>query len=190
MSYKKNLKRELRDKNAQLMAIVDGRHVNDISMNARQRVAQLNSEIRQIETQLARVNDQRNDTRGVTGRGNSTAEDREYTNFLRGKSGTEFRTVLDSNAMSTAPNSSGASAGATGYDGGYLIPQGFWQNLQIALKAYGGVSSSFRLVQTDSGNPMPWPTVDPTGIVGAYMTEMTQLGFGGDSAGTDYQFGF
>ena len=36
---------------------------------------------------------------------------------------------------------------------------------------------------------MPWPTVDPTAISGKYLTELNQLGFGGDSAGTDYQFG-
>ena len=118
------------------------------------------------------------------------SQDTEFTSFLRGKSGaSEFRTTLDANSMSTAPNSSGISAGATGYDAGYLIPQGFWTNLQVALKAYGGISGSFRYVETPTGNPMPWPTVDPTAIVGKYITESNQLGFGGDSAGTDYQFG-
>ena len=36
----------------------------------------------------------------------------------------EKRTTLDSNSLSTAPNSAGVSAGATGYDAGYMIPQG------------------------------------------------------------------
>lgn len=45
------------------------------------------------------------------------------------------------------------------------------------------------MLQTDSGQPMPWPTVDPTAVVGRYITEQNQLGFGGDSNGTDYQFG-
>jgi HK97 family phage major capsid protein len=65
----------------------------------------------------------------------------------------------------------------------------FWHNLQIALKAYGGILPYIQLIQTDSGQPMPWPTVDPTQIVGRYITEAQQLGFGGDSNGTDYQFG-
>jgi hypothetical protein len=34
---------------------------------------------------------------------------------------------------------------------------------------------------------MPWLSVDPTVIVGRYITETNQLGFGGDSNGTDYQ---
>jgi HK97 family phage major capsid protein len=101
----------------------------------------------------------------------------------------EIRAVLDANALTTAPNSAGVAAGATGYDAGYLIPQGFWHNLQIALKAYGGMLPYLQMLSTDSGQPMPWPTVDPTAIVGRYITEQNQLGFGGDSNGTDYQFG-
>lgn len=101
----------------------------------------------------------------------------------------EERAALDSNALSTAPNSAGVAAGSTGYDAGYMIPQGFWHNLQIALKAYGGLLPYIQLLQTDNGQPMPWPTVDPTSIVGRYITEQNQLGFGGDSNGTDYQFG-
>jgi len=101
----------------------------------------------------------------------------------------ETRAVLDGNALSTAPNSAGIAAGATGFDAGYLIPQGFWHNLQIALKAYGGLLPYIQILQTDSGQPMPWPTVDPTSVVGRYITEQNQLGFGGDSNGTDYQFG-
>lgn len=101
----------------------------------------------------------------------------------------EIRAVLDANALTTAPNSAGVSAGATGFDAGYLIPQGFWHNLQIALKQYGGMMPYLQILSTDSGQPMPWPTVDPTAIVGRYITEQNQLGFGGDSNGTDYQFG-
>ena len=53
---------------------------------------------------------------------------------------------------------------------GYMIPQGFWVNLQIALKQYGGIERDFRLVQTDTGNPMPWPTVDPTAVTGGVIS--------------------
>lgn len=101
----------------------------------------------------------------------------------------EYRAALDANALSTAPDSSGVAAGATGYTAGYMIPQGFWHNLQIALKAYGGILPYIQMLQTDNGQPMPWPTVDPTQIIGRYITEQNQLGFGGDSNGGDYQFG-
>jgi HK97 family phage major capsid protein len=103
--------------------------------------------------------------------------------------GAESRAALDANALSTNPNSAGVAAGSTGYDAGYLVPQGFWHNLQIALKAYGGLLPYIQLLQTDSGQPMPWPTVDPTAVVARYITESNQTGFGGDGNGTDYQFG-
>src|SRR5262249_10482121 len=79
------------------------------------------------------------------------------------------------------------SAGTTGNFAGYLVPQGFWANLQVALKAYGGVSNDFRMVETPTGNPMPWPTIDPTGYTGqvlAASSEITQL-----STEQPFQFG-
>jgi HK97 family phage major capsid protein len=69
----------------------------------------------------------------------------------------------------------GTPAGA-GVDGaaGYLIPQGFWMNLQIALKAYGGLMDYLNILDTATGQPLPWPTTDPTGQLGYYLTENTQ----------------
>jgi HK97 family phage major capsid protein len=84
----------------------------------------------------------------------------------------EKRAELDSASLQTIPG-----------QGGYMIPQGFWQNLQIALKQYGGLLPLCNLVKTASGNEMPWPTANPTGVVGQYITEANQVGF------TDYTFG-
>lgn len=136
------------------------------------------------------------ETRGVS-RDELDTEEKRYERayvqwFKRGIGGldSEQRASLDSgHGLSTAPNSSGIAAGSVGYNGGYLVPQGFWHNLQIALKEYGGLLEYANILQTDSGQPMPWPTVDPTGVVGSYLTEQNQLGFGGDSNSTDYQFG-
>lgn len=74
-----------------------------------------------------------------------------------------------------APSMRAAQGEATGGAGGYLVPPGFWQNLQVALKAYGGIAKDFRPIMTDSGAPMQWPTVDPTGVVGSLLTENTQV---------------
>lgn len=60
---------------------------------------------------------------------------------------------------------------SSGTTGGYMVPQGFWDNLQIALKQYGGILPLARLVTTSTGNPMDWPTVDPTSIVGGIIGE-------------------
>jgi HK97 family phage major capsid protein len=88
----------------------------------------------------------------------------------------EQRSALDASALQTA-GAGIATAGA------YLIPQGFWANLQIALKAYGGILQLCNVVPTNTGNPMPWPTNDPTAIVGSYITEGNQLSM------QDYTFG-
>lgn len=144
------------------------------------------------------------ETRGVSRDELDSAEKRYEQAFVnwfkrgdRGLSG-EQRAALDANSLTTAPGA--PAAGATGYDGGYMVPQGFWHNLQIAIKAYGGLLSHARVLQTDSGNPMPWPTIDPTAVQGYYVTEANQvtpsgLGFGGGTSSTsanvnvDYQFG-
>lgn len=134
------------------------------------------------------------ETRGVS-RDEHDSEEKRYEEayvkwFRRGIGGldAEQRTTLDSgHGLNTAPGA--PAAGSVGYNGGYLVPQSYWHNLQIALKAYGGILERCNILQTDTGAPMPWPTVDPTGVVGSYITEQNQLGFGGDSNSTDYQFG-
>jgi HK97 family phage major capsid protein len=103
--------------------------------------------------------------------------------FRRGMSAltTEEREVLEKGEQRAGPLST--TAGTVAGDAGYMIPQAFWMNLQIALKAYGGLLNVCNIVKTDSGNEMPWPTQNPTAIVGSYITENTQLGL------QDYAFG-
>lgn len=157
----------------------------------------LTADIERLERHEARSKgrDEVAETRGVSRDENDSAEKRyekAYLNwFRRGLGGldAEQRTTLDSgHGLNTSPNTS-AAAGSTGYNGGYLVPQGYWHNLQVALKEYGGILEYCNILTTDTGTPMPWPTVDPTAVIGSYLTEQNQLGFGGDSAGTDYQFG-
>jgi HK97 family phage major capsid protein len=112
-------------------------------------------------------------TRGARG-GNRTAEDESFTRYLRtGEVSTGMREIRAvSNSEGTQP---GQVAGSGGTAGGYLVAQDFWQNLQIALKAYGGTAKHYKQVETDTGAVMPWPTNDPTTAVGSLLTEGTQL---------------
>ncbi len=158
--------------------------------------AQLTADIERVERHESRnrARDDVAETRGVS-RDELDNADKRYEEaynrwFRRGIGGlsAEQRTVLDSgHGLNTAPGA--PAAGSTGYNGGYLVPQSYWHNLQIALKEYGGILEYCNVLTTETGAPMPWPTVDPTGIVGSYITEQNSLGFGGDSAGGDYQFG-
>jgi HK97 family phage major capsid protein len=111
--------------------------------------------------------------------GGRTADDIAFTRYLRTGDISGLREVrADGTGFSSAPNDAGVSAGSTGSYAGYMVPQAFWQNLQIALKAYGGVANDFRMVETENGAPMPWPAMDPTGYTAHILSassELTQL---------------
>jgi HK97 family phage major capsid protein len=200
--------REIKEKRARVykgMADIMAKRADGVELTDDDRAEydKRSKQLRKLDGDLERVQDYNKreevrddiaETRGES-RDESDSTEKRYeqafeTWFRRGDKGlsAEQRTVLDANSLTTTGTEPG-TAGATGFDAGYLIPVGFWHNLQIALKAYGGILGRCRMVQTASGQPMPWPTVDPTGVIGSYITETNQLGFGGDSQGTDYQFG-
>lgn len=66
-----------------------------------------------------------------------------------------------------------AQAVGTGSAGGYLIPQGFSEELETSLKAFGGMRQAARAFPTPSGNDIPWPTVDDTANTGELLAENT-----------------
>lgn len=69
----------------------------------------------------------------------------------------------------------GRAAGVgTGSAGGYLVPQGFRQQIIERMKAFGSVQSVATVLNTPTGAVLPWPTNDDTGNVGALLAENTQ----------------
>jgi HK97 family phage major capsid protein len=60
--------------------------------------------------------------------------------------------------------------------GGYTIPQGFVNNLEIALLQFGGVRRVADVIRTTEGNDLPWPTVNDTGNTGELLSEATSIG--------------
>lgn len=145
--------------------------------------------------------DEMADTRNVS-RDENDSEDHAYTQAFRNwfKSGGKIDEIAgeDRQQMLTRAHANPAISDATQIratadpsgglqtvpgQGGYLIPQGFWHNLQIALKAYGGLLEHCNIVKTATGNELPWPTSNTTNIVGSYITESNQIGF------TDVAFG-
>ena len=59
--------------------------------------------------------------------------------------------------------------------GGYTIPEGFVFELERALLAFGGMRQVSSVIRTDSGNDLPWPTVNDTSNAGAILAENTQV---------------
>jgi len=169
----------------------------ELSAEETQEYDRREKELRKLDKDLDRIvafnklNDAREtaaDTQGVSRDELDSRKDqheRAFKSYLRhgvaGLNGEERRNLVetrvanDANALYTVGGASNA---------GYLVPQGFWHNLQTALKQFGGLLELANIVETSTGNPMPWPTVDPTSIVGNYVgAQGTQLGF------QDYVFG-
>ena len=74
----------------------------------------------------------------------------------------------------------------TGAAGAYTVPNGFVQQLEKAMKWFGGMRQSrARIVRTSTGNPLPWPTMNDTGNTGELVAENTQV----TQASTEMSFG-
>lgn len=87
---------------------------------------------------------------------------------------TDQRRALRSGFVKQDAKDIKAAAGiGTGAAGGYLVPTGFRKQIIEKMKAYGSVQSVATVLNTDTGNPLPWPTNDDTGNVGALLAENT-----------------
>ncbi len=64
-----------------------------------------------------------------------------------------------------------AQSAGTDSEGGFTVPQGFSDELAIALKAFGGMRNVARVIRTSTGNPMDWPTNDSTATTGEWLAE-------------------
>jgi HK97 family phage major capsid protein len=65
--------------------------------------------------------------------------------------------------------------GSGGSAGGYTVPTGFLQRMVETMKAYGGLFGVADVINTESGNELPWPTNDDTGNKGAILAENAQV---------------
>ena len=66
--------------------------------------------------------------------------------------------------------------------GGHTIPEGFVNELERALLAFGGVRQVASVIRTDSGNDLPWPSVNDTGNAGVLLAINTQVATDTDPA--------
>lgn len=58
-----------------------------------------------------------------------------------------------------------------GAGGDYTVPTGFQKELEVKLKAFGGMLSVARILNTSIGNTINWPTMDDTSNTGEWLTE-------------------
>lgn len=94
----------------------------------------------------------------------SDAYKEEFRAFLR--SGQRSRMLEEVRTYSPLDN-------VTGADGAYLIPTGFQRELEIKLKAYGGMRRNARVITTTMGNTLQWPSMDDTANAGEWLAVNT-----------------
>ncbi len=66
-----------------------------------------------------------------------------------------------------------AQLAGTNSAGGFLVPEGYSNEVAMAMAAYGPMMQAgfARDLNTDSGNTLPWPTIDDTGEDGEMIDE-------------------
>jgi HK97 family phage major capsid protein len=95
-----------------------------------------------------------------------------FSGFLRnGIEGlpAEDRQVMQSKFMNAAQST------GTGAAGGYLVPTGFSDQLEQALKWFGGMVGNIDTFDTETGAPLPWPTVNDTANAGSIIGQNVQV---------------
>lgn len=107
-------------------------------------------------------------------------EDAAFSAYLRnGLEGldAEQRTIIAARHTRDGLNAVNTRAAqtVTTTGGGYLIPQGFSNQLEESLKLWGNVEAACDVFETESGNTLPWPTVDDTAQSGELLAINTAV---------------
>ncbi|HEV2463553.1 MAG TPA: phage major capsid protein [Acidobacteriaceae bacterium] len=87
----------------------------------------------------------------------------------------EQKTLMRTKFRAVQPGEVRNAQTLTTTGGGYLIPTGFSDALEEALKWFGGILGNVGEFQTESGNPLPWPTVNDTTNKGRILGVNTQV---------------
>jgi HK97 family phage major capsid protein len=64
-----------------------------------------------------------------------------------------------------------AFAAGTGNVGGYTVPQDFLNQLEVAMRAYGGMMEAADVIRTDSGAQLPMPSFNYTNVKATIIGE-------------------
>lgn len=133
-------------------------------IDTRQKAEDLDKRFSDIDGQTKAV-----DVRGATT--DDTAKYRQaYDKWIRsGIAGLDAdqRGLLEQNFRALQTDTGGA--------GGYTVPEGFWAKVTETMKFFGGVRQVAEVVNTSTGNPLPWPTNDDTSNTGEILEEGTAV---------------
>jgi HK97 family phage major capsid protein len=87
-----------------------------------------------------------------------------------------FNTYIRRGARKLTDMEERALSDTTGSQGGYLIPQGFSNKLELATKWYGGMRQTASSYKTATGNTLLWPSNNDTSNAGEFLNLATTPG--------------
>jgi HK97 family phage major capsid protein len=73
------------------------------------------------------------------------------------------------------PGLEGRQQSTTTTAGGFTIPEGFSNELEVAMAEWGGMREISRIYKTATGNPVPWPSTNDTDKVAYLIAESGNL---------------
>ncbi len=101
-----------------------------------------------------------------------------YDSYLRfGAAGLtpEERKIIENGRQQLNGSEARALSAVTGAAGGYTVPQGFFNELEVAMKAFGGMRNVARVIKTAGGNDLPMPSVNDVANIGELVGENTAV---------------
>jgi HK97 family phage major capsid protein len=106
-------------------------------------------------------------------------EDRAFTNWLRrgmNALAPEDQQIMrgqfrDANTLGIQ-NAQGTGTGA---GGGYIVPVGFSNQLTEAMLWFGGIDGTVGQFETETGQPLPWPTINDSTNKGRIIGQNVQV---------------
>lgn len=108
--------------------------------------------------------------RGVTNEQKDQKEERKLAARKYLTSGNAGLTEHERSLLSPAETRAQSTTPA---EGGYMIPEGFSYEIDIAMKYAAGVLEVARILPTATGNDIPWPKTNDTANKAAILTENT-----------------
>lgn len=95
--------------------------------------------------------------------------ERRFFEYLRG--GDDLSQAEAKKLMQQFRGANVIAGEATTTYGAYLIPETFMAELERTMKAFGGMLQASRVINTERGGTMNWPTNDDTSATGAWLAE-------------------
>lgn len=106
---------------------------------------------------------------------------REYLKRGENRMNPELREIMTGANLSIDENGelrdmgTGGGNALQGTGGGYFVPVGFINDVENAMKYYGPMLDTSTIMDTSTGNPLPYPTSNDTTVAGERIAEGTPV---------------